>query len=108
MAAAPAQSISRPPKNAMVEQWFFLEMSLAMIAICCLAFFPAIVHPEERPASLSTLAGVHGIVFSAWLLLFLVQSSLIATWHVAWHRRLGILSVFLLALMIPLTYTMAV
>ena len=44
------------------------------------------------------------VVFFAWLLLFLVQSRLIATRYVAWHRRLGIAAVFVLLLMIPLGY----
>jgi len=45
------------------------------------------------------------VVFFAWLLLFLIQSRLIATRHVAWHRRLGLASVAILAWMIPLAYT---
>jgi hypothetical protein len=56
-------------------------------------------------APLSALAAAHGIVFFAWLLLFLVQSRLIATRHVAFHRRVGLASVFILTLMIPLAYT---
>jgi hypothetical protein len=80
-------------------------MALAMIATSLVAFVPSITHPAERRAPLSALAAAHGIVFFAWLLLFLVQSRLIATRHVAWHRRLGLASVGILALMIPLGYT---
>src|SRR5580692_7722739 len=57
-----------------------------------------------RRAPLSPLAAAHGIVFFAWLILFLVQSRLIATRHVALHRKLGLASVFVLALMVPLAY----
>jgi hypothetical protein len=80
-------------------------MALAMIATCLMAFIPSIIHPVERHAPLSVLAAAHGAVFVAWLLLFLVQSRLVATRHVALHRKLGLASVFILALMIPLAYT---
>jgi hypothetical protein len=80
-------------------------MALAMIATASMAFIPSIIHPEERHAPLSALAAAHGVVFFAWLLLFLIQSRLIATRHVAWHRRLGLASVAIVAWMIPLGYT---
>ena len=51
---------------------------------------------------------VHGVVFSAWLLLFLAQSLLIATRRVAVHRRLGIAGALLVAFMIPLGYATTV
>ena len=108
MATAPAQYLSRPTNNILTERWFFPGMAFTMIAICSLGFVPALAHPSERNAPLTALAAAHGIVFFAWLLLFLVQSSLISTRHVAWHRLLGIVSVFLLALMIPSTYTMTI
>ena len=37
-----------------------------------------------------------------WLFLYLAQSLLIANRRVVWHRKLGLTSVVLLALMIPL------
>ena len=60
-----------------------------MIAFSLIAFLPSITHPAERRAPLSALAAAHGVVLFAWLLLFLVQSRLIATHRVAIHRRLG-------------------
>jgi hypothetical protein len=39
---------------------------------------------------LQLLLQVHGLVFSAWLVLFLVQTGLIAAGRVDVHRRLGI------------------
>ena len=105
MATAPYQTLSKPQNNALVERWFFTGMALAMIAISLIAFLPSITHPAERRAPLSALAAAHGVVFFAWLLLFLVQSRLIATHRVAIHRRLGLASIVILALMIPLAYT---
>jgi hypothetical protein len=76
-----------------------------VIAISLLTFIPSITHPAERRARLSALTATHGVVFFAWLLIFLIQSRLIATHSVATHRRLGFASIVILALMIPLAYT---
>src|SRR5271169_1344183 len=92
-------------QNVFVERWFFTGMAIAMLATSTAGFMPSLVHTAARRAPLSPLAAAHGIVFFAWLLLFLVQSRLVATRHVALHRRLGLTAVFLLALMVPLAYT---
>jgi hypothetical protein len=90
--------------RSFVERWYFTGMAILMIAVSIAGFFPAIVHPVGRRAFLTLLAAVHGIVFLAWLLLFLAQSLLAATGRVQWHRRLGLTSVVLLALIIPLSF----
>jgi FtsH-binding integral membrane protein len=105
MAATPYQITPRLQTEGTVERWFFTWMALAMIVTSLAAFVPSIVHSVGRHAPLSSLAAAHGIVFLAWLLLFLVQSRLIATRHVPLHRGLGLASVFILASMIPLAYT---
>jgi hypothetical protein len=99
------QSSPELPQNVFVERWFFTGMAVAMLATSIAGFMPSLVHTAGRRAPLSPLAAAHGIVFFAWLLLFLVQSRLVATGQVALHRRLGVTAVFLLALMVPLAYT---
>lgn len=88
-----------------VERWFFTGMAIAMLATSTAGFVPSLIHASGRRAPLSTVAAAHGIVFFAWLVLFLVQSRLVATGQVTIHRRLGVVAVFLLTLMIPLAYT---
>jgi hypothetical protein len=105
MAAAPHLTLSKPQSSVLVEKWFFTAMPLAMIATSLMGFIPSITLSAERRAPLSALAAAHGIVFFAWLLLFLVQGRLIATHRVAIHRRLGLASIAILTLMIPLGYT---
>jgi hypothetical protein len=105
MTTAPHQALSDLRTKTFVERWFFTGMALVMIAVVLAAFTPSIAHPAGRRAPLSLLAAAHGIVFFTWLLIFLVQSRLIATHHVAWHKRLGLTSIFVLALMIPLGYS---
>ncbi len=79
-------------------------MAIVLLVVSIAGFLPAIVHPAGRRAPLTLLTVAHGIVFLAWLLLFLAQSLLVATRLVGWHRRLGLVSVGLLALMIPLGF----
>jgi hypothetical protein len=104
MATAPNPTLSRQQAKPFVERWYFTGMAIIMLAVSIAGFLPAIVHPAGRRAPLTLLAAVHGIVFLAWLLLFLAQSLLAATGRIGWHRRLGLTSVVLLALMIPLGF----
>jgi hypothetical protein len=91
-------------QKTFVERWFFTGMAIAMLATATAGFMPSLVHTAGRRAPLSPLAAAHGIMFFGWLLLFLVQSRLVATRNVVIHRRLGVAAVFLAALMVPLTY----
>lgn len=95
---------TQPRQKRFADQWFFTVVASAMIALCLVAFLPSLVHTNARRAPLSLLAIAHGIVFSGWLLLFLVQSMLISTKRVAVHRTLGWAGAFLIALMLPVGY----
>jgi hypothetical protein len=98
------QSLSESRDGVCGERRFFTGMALAMIVISVAGFAPHIVHSAARRAPLTALAAAHGIVFFAWLLLFLIQSRLVAIRRVDLHKRMGLASVYLLALMIPLAY----
>ena len=51
-------------------------------------------------AALTPLVHLHGVVFSAWVVLFLVQTALVARRRVRLHRRLGVAGAVLGAAMI--------
>jgi hypothetical protein len=85
-------------------RWFFVGMALLMIATSIAGFLPAIIEASTRRAPLTLLAEAHGIAFFMWLFLYLVQSLLVANGRVDWHRRLGMTSIVLLALIIPLGF----
>jgi hypothetical protein len=95
-------------QRVFVERWFFTGIAITMLGTATAGFMSSLVDTAGRRAPLSPLAAAHGIVFFAWLLIFLVQSSLVAGRRVALHRKLGLASVLVLALMIPLAYTTTV
>ena len=105
MASTSYRTLPELRQKVFVERWFFTGIAIAMLATSTAGFIPSLVHPAGRRAPLSSLVTAHGIVFFGWLLIFLVQSTLVASRHVALHRKLGLASVLVLTLMIPLAYT---
>jgi hypothetical protein len=83
-------------------------MAALMIAIAIAGFAPSIVDPSHRLAPITPLAAVHGILFLSWLILFWLQTTLIATRHVSLHRSMGIVAVVLLGVLVPLSYEVTV
>jgi len=57
-------------------------------------------HATISGAPFTTVVHIHAALFTAWVLLFIVQTALIATHRVALHRRLGVLGATLAAGMI--------
>ena len=59
-------------------------------------------------APLTTLVHVHGAVATAWILLFLTQTSLIAAGRTDLHRRLGVAGAVLAPLLLVVGYLTAI
>ena len=95
------------------ERKFYSRMALFMAAIIFAGFMPSfylrgMVHYPRPNPSLPPHVMVHGLMFSAWLLIFVVQTQLVAAGRRDLHMLLGSLSfVFALAL-IPMMYLTAV
>lgn len=91
------------------ERLFFTGMTVAMI-ITVLAGFSRtyFLRPYFQTEPLVPLLRLHGIVFSSWLVLFLVQTTLVATNRTRIHRRLGILGAIIASLMIIIGSTTAI
>ncbi len=88
------------------DRIFYSSMAIAMAATVFVGFAPTFylkfyfhAATVSGQTSLTRLAQVHGALFSSWVVLFIVQTSLIAKHNVAMHRRLGIAGVFLAAVM---------
>lgn len=83
---------------------FYPAMAMLVLVFCAMAFGPSLVNRTHRSGPLDLLAGFHGLVFCAWLVLFLVQSILAAYQKLGLHRILGTASILLAAAMIVLGY----
>ena len=74
----------------LLDRYFYFSMSVLVAAIVVFGFDRTVdqrlFHPPYKPPF---LLWVHGIVFTAWLGLFIVQSALIRIRKVRWHRISG-------------------
>lgn len=100
--AAAALEVHDPSARARRRNrnWFYFGAALAMLALVLAGFSSSfylrgiVVSRAPAPAPEAYLL-VHGSVMTAWYLLFVVQTFLVATWRTAQHRRLGVLGVVL-------------
>jgi hypothetical protein len=82
---------------------FFPAMSLLMLAIVVAGFSQSYFFAGMVFAKLpNALVHVHGFLLVTWIFLMVAQNALVATHHVRWHMRLGVLGFILPPLMIIL------
>ena len=99
---SPRMRVPRPLDKA-AERAFFGGMAFLLCVVVFIGFFPTFFGAGFVRARLqSPVLRVHGMVFTAWMLLFLVQAALVSARRVAWHRRLGIIAFCLPPIMIGL------
>lgn len=96
--------IDSEPLRTGVQRYFFVAMAALVILTVFAGFAPSFYlrssfHPDHE---LSLLLHIHGLVFSTWLILFLVQALLIAKGSRRLHQRLGFLGVGVAAVMLLL------
>jgi len=93
-----------PEESASRSRFFFVVMACAVIVTVFAGFAPTFYlrgsFTQTRPMSM--LLHVHGIVFSAWVSLFLVQTLLIARGARRLHQRFGWIGAGIAAAMISL------
>jgi hypothetical protein len=114
MASASQTAVARTSlkltgRHGLIDKYFYLAMSVLMIAIVVWGFGHTVndvlFHPAvPRPRIL----WLHAAVFSGWLLLFLLQSALVRTHNVRLHRTLGWFVSGVGVLMIALGITTAI
>ena len=77
-------------RGGLLDQYFYFFMSLLIPAVVVYGFSftvgSRLIHPAIPPPP---ILYVHTAVFSGWLLFFLLQSALVRTHTVRWHRRIG-------------------
>jgi len=95
-----ATIVSRPVR-ACTDDYFFTGMSLVILGTVFLGFarsyFLAGVVRAPLP---SPIIHIHAVVFSAWILLLVAQTTLVSIGRVGSHRRLGIFGAVLVLLML--------
>lgn len=104
---ATATASSSVPRPAAHDRIFFGGMAIAM-ALAVLIGFARTYYLSSFFGTNATISGgpfstvvrVHALLFTAWVALFLVQTSLVATHRVALHRRLGLAGGVLAAAMV--------
>ncbi len=100
-------SLARPPIGIKSERMFFTGMAVAMAVTAFIAFAPTYyllpymqattVRGVAGGASLSPLVHIHGAIFSAWMLFFVLQTSLVAAHRTDLHRVTGTIGLVLAA-----------
>ena len=105
-----ASTPSRAELFARRERIFFGAVAI-VLTVTVLAGFSRTYYFNglaPSPFPLSPLLHWHGAVYSAWLVLLVTQTSLIAKGRVSWHRRLGLVGCGLAASMVVLGVAVAV
>jgi uncharacterized membrane protein YozB (DUF420 family) len=100
-----AYDTAASPRRTGLSRRFYLTMSLLLTGIVFVGFAPSFYLAPyfERPP-VPFFAIVHGVIFSAWMLMFVAQSWLIASRNVTLHRSLGIAGAALAGLMLIAAY----
>ena len=88
---------------------FYLAMAITAALLLLAGFAPSfylkpVIH---APPPLSRLTMTHGVVFTAWMAVFVTQAALIRYRRPAVHRQLGILAVILFGAMVSLAFSTA-
>jgi uncharacterized membrane protein YozB (DUF420 family) len=97
------------------DRIFYSGMAIAMAVTVFVGFAPTFylrfyfhAPTPSGATSLTQLAQLHGALFSSWVVLFIVQTSLVAKHNVAMHRQLGIAGAVLAAVMTVVGVTTAI
>jgi hypothetical protein len=89
--------------NRLAERYFFAGMAVLLLATVFLGFAKTYYLAGMFRAPLpSWVIHIHGAAFTSWILLLIVQTSLISAGRVAVHRCLGIIGFALACLMVIL------
>jgi hypothetical protein len=102
-ASTPHEESASPRRKLRADDLYFGAMVLLIVGTVFLGFartyyLAPIYHSHVR----NLLIGLHGAVFTAWIVLLVVQTTLVARRNIALHRRLGIFGAGLAVAMVGL------
>lgn len=91
-----------PRSDRRTERKFFSGLAILLPLLVLLGFAQTyFLRPLFRPTPLTPLVHIHGIVYTLWMALLIVQTRLIAAGRTNIHRRLG-MSAFVLAVLMEI------
>jgi hypothetical protein len=101
-----SRSVAAPP--GAYDRLFYSGMAVALLLTVVAGFAPTYYARFVSEGPWTTISGspftrlvhVHGALFTAWVLLFVVQTGLVAGRRIAVHRRLGVAGAVLAAAMV--------
>ena len=97
--SAPSVAPLRLPRQ---DRVFHTGLAIAFLLTAIAGFGPTyFFKPIHASPPLSSLLHVHGLVFTGWLVLLIVQTALVKAHRVDLHKRLGLAGAVLAAVMIP-------
>jgi hypothetical protein len=105
-----AATAPQPHRSAATsDRRFFLTVAMAIALVVFAGFAPTYYlrgyyHPDPLPL----VFAIHGAVFSAWVVLFVVQAALVSARRTDIHRKLGLLGAVLAPLMLVVGFQAAV
>lgn len=107
--ARQATGFSTAATRLQSERRFFTGMAIAMAVVCFAGFAPSYyLKTQFGTPPLKPLVHIHGMVFSLWMVLLVVQTALVAKGRVALHRGLGVAGAVLAVLMVVLGAAVAI
>jgi len=105
---ATLNAATRPRPAWRSDRVFFTTMSVLLSAVVFAGFAPTYyLRSAYRAEPLARVFQVHGAIFTGWMLLLVVQTSLVAGRRVDLHRKLGWAGAVLAVLMVVVGYEAA-
>ena len=97
------QSVSKGLPGRKYDRQFFFAMTVLLTTVVAIGFAPTYYLAGGFQAPLpSRIVHIHAAVFSAWMILLMVQTGLISAKRVGWHRKLGMAGFVLAIAMVVL------
>jgi hypothetical protein len=97
-----------PVARAQNDRIFFTGLALACALTTFIGFAPSYFMRSAELTALRPLYQIHGALFTSWMLLLAVQTSLVAGRRTDIHRRLGILVAVVAALVFIVGVTVSI
>ena len=96
-------------RNGILCRYFYFAMSLLLAAIVFAGFKRTVNENLFHPAvPRPFILWIHASAFTAWVIFFICQSTLVRIRKVSWHRSIGWFGAGLATVMVPLGVTTAI